>query len=260
MKRRGMSKTKFLLFPVLLFAGIQTQVLAQEVNPPLGEQIYLNTCATGYCHTPGGGAGGGAARLAARGFDLDYITRTVSLGLHETLMQGFASILPAPELQAVIAYVASLNGLSVADAAATAPATPAVVLSPAEERGKALLHDALRGFGRCATCHQVEGSGVPVADPIAVVPGSVRALKRLRTPKVATVHLDRERMPGLVLNQGAARTLFYDLTSAPPVRRNVETGSVTIKPGSRWRHASFIPTYTDAELENILEYLRVVSD
>lgn len=239
----------------LLLSG---QALAQDEILATGKRVYLNTCATGYCHTPDGGAGGGGARLTARGFDLDYITRTVSFGLHETRMLGFSTVLPAEELQAVIAYVASLNGIAAGGVPVVAK--PPVTLSPAAERGKALVHESLRGFNRCAACHEIEGSGVPVADPITTVPESVRDLKRLKTAKVATVRIGKERMPGLVLNQGAARTLFYDLTSTPPVRRNVETATVEIQPGSRWRHADFIRTYSDTELEEILEYLKAVGN
>lgn len=239
----------------LLLSG---QAHAQDEILATGKRVYLNTCATGYCHTPDGGAGGGGARLTARGFDLDYITRTVSFGLHETRMLGFATVLPAEELQAVIAYVASLNGIA-ANGVAVA-AKPPVTLSPAAERGKVLLHAPLRGFNRCATCHEIEGSGVPVADPIVAVPATARDLKRLKTAKVATIRIGKDRMPGLVLNQGAARTLFYDLTSTPPVRRNVETATVEIQHGSRWRHADLIRTYSDAELEEMLEYLRAVGN
>ena len=238
----------------LLALFLSGQAHAEEEVLATGKRVYLNTCATGYCHTPDGGAGGGGARLTARGFNLDYISRTISLGLHETRMLGFANVLPAEELQAVIAYVASLNGIAANGVAVVAK--PPVALSPAAERGKTLLHDALRGFNRCATCHEVAGSGVPVAGPIVAVPASARDLKQLKTAKVATVRIGKERMPGLVLNQGAARTIFYDLTSTPPVRRNVETAAMEIQAGSRWRHADFMRTYSDAGLEEILEYLR----
>jgi cytochrome c5 len=246
---RGVAIASYLLTSLLT-----SQAEAQDEILATGKRVYLNTCATGYCHTPDGGAGGGGARLTARGFDLDYITRTVSFGLHETRMLGFATTLPAEELQAVIAYVASLNGIA-ANGIVVATKPP-VTLSPAAERGKTLLHDPLRGFNRCATCHEIAGSGVPVADPIVTVPASTRDLKRLKTAKVATVRIGKERMPGLVLNQGAVRSLFYDLTSTPPVRRNVETATVEIKPGSRWRHSDFTRVYNDTELEEILEYLR----
>jgi len=225
-----------------------------------GEQVYAVTCATGYCHTLNGGIGGGAPRLAARGFDLDYITRTVTSGVRETRMEGFAARLPDNELQAVITYVASLNGIYTVGQAIT-PALLRVkpVLSPDAMKGKQLLHDSLRAFNRCATCHQVEGSGVPVAEPLSEIPDSAGRLRRLETPTVSTVTVAGDSMPALVLRQGARRTVFFDLTSTPPVRRNVDSSRIEISAGSNWRHSSAITTYSDAELDSILAYLRAVT-
>lgn len=248
---------------LLLSCSISTHVWAQNTEVILehGEKVYVVTCATGYCHTLNGGAGGGAARLAARGFDLDYITQTVSFGLHKTKMLGFAASLPEDELQAVIAYVAALNGIST-NGGIIIPvgAESKPQLSAVASNGKDLLHESLRAFERCATCHQVEGSGVPVADPIDEIPASASVLRRLDTQKIVTITLAGESMPALVLRQGAVRTLFYDLTSAPPVRRNVDSSGITITEGSIWRHSSALGTYTNDELENILVYLRAVVD
>ena len=224
-----------------------------------GEQIYTVTCATGYCHTLQGGAGGGAPRLAARDFNLDYITQTVSYGLHETKMLGFAATLSAEELAAVIAYVASLNGISTDGAPITAAVIqPKPHLSANASQGKQLFHDPLRAFARCATCHRVEDSGVPVAEPLAVIPATAASLRKLATAKIATITIAGDAMPALVLRQGTARTIFYDLTSSPPVRRNVESTSVNIMAGSKWTHSAVINTYSDEELKNILAYLRAV--
>jgi hypothetical protein len=175
-------------------------------------------------------------------------------------MQGFAAVLPEQELQAVIVYVASLNGILTDGTAIAVTGTDNAgpELSPAAVNGKFLLHESLRGFYRCATCHQVEGSGVPVADPITAVPDSVRALQRLPANKLVTARIGKETMPALVLKQGVERTIFYDLTSVPPVRRNVASAVVEISAGSRWRHASVLGTYTNQELGDILEYLRAV--
>ena len=93
------SNTKILIS--LFFSLFVDLACAQAATPTLqqGEQIYAVTCATGYCHTLKGGVGGGAPRLAARDFDLNYITQTVSFGLHDTRMQGFAASLSADQLE-----------------------------------------------------------------------------------------------------------------------------------------------------------------
>jgi hypothetical protein len=60
------------------------------------------------------------------------------------------------------------------------------------------------------------------------------------------------------LSDGKQSTLFYDLTSAPPVERNAQPGSVKFTDESNWRHSSFIGAYNDSELAAILAYLRAV--
>ena len=102
------------------------------------------------------------------------------------------------------------------------------------------------------------GFGIPVAAPLAKVPASAAELKALATPNVKTAAMGGESMPALVLSQGKQGAVFYDLTSAPPVQRNAEPGSVKFTDGSNWRHSSVIGAYDDSELAAILDYLRAV--
>ena len=135
---------------------------------------------------------------------------------------------------AVVAYVATLNGIANPDAGLDGESTGSFgpVLTGEAARGARLFKEAVRGFGRCSTCHEVAGFGISVAHPIAQVPASVAALKALATPDVKTGAMDGESMPVLVLSEGKQSTLFYDLTSAPPVERNAEPGSVKFTDGS----------------------------
>jgi hypothetical protein len=116
--------------------------------------------------------------------------------------------------------------------------------------------EAARSFGRCATCHELGGFGIPVAGPIARVPVSVAALKSVATPNVKTAAVGGESMPALVLSDGKRSAIFYGLTSVPPVERDAEPGSVKFADGSAWRHSSVIGAYSDSELDTILAYLR----
>jgi mono/diheme cytochrome c family protein len=217
-----------------------------------GEQIFATTCATGYCHGARGGPGG-APRLAGRGFDQDYIRGVVARGIPDTGMASFATKLPPPALMAVVAYVATLNGITNPNVETARP-----VISGEAARGAELFRDAVRGFGRCSTCHEMDGFGVPVASPIANVPASAAALKALATPNVKTAAMGNESMPALVLSESKRSTLFYDLTSPPPVQRNAEPGSVKFTEGGNWRHSSAIGAYKDSELDAILTFLRAV--
>jgi len=215
-----------------------------------GEKIFNQTCATGYCHGVKG-ATGGAPRLAARGFDPAYINNTIARGIPGTSMPAFGATLSRSDLTAVAAYVAGLNG--VASSTAQPPAKP---LSPDAARGREFFFEATRSFGRCATCHEIDGIGIPVAAPIATVPASVAALRALATPHVRTATVDGESMPALIIAEGRRGTILYDLTSSPPVQRRLDPGAVKLTDGSSWKHSSATSSYNDAELSPILIYLR----
>jgi mono/diheme cytochrome c family protein len=249
---------KWMAAAIALAVSCQAQNVANVVKQ--GEAVFAKTCATGYCHGVRGGPSG-APRLAARGFDQPYIDKVVRNGVPDTGMASFSTRLSPPDLAAVIAYVATLNGIAnpdvsmdgAADAVSTRP-----TLTGDGARGARLFSEALRGFGRCATCHEVGGFGIPVAAPMAKIPASAAELKALATPDVKTAAMDGESMPVLVLSQGKQAAVFYDLTSAPPVQRNAEPGSVKFTDGSTWRHSSVIAAYNDSELTAILDYLRAV--
>lgn len=243
----------------LLTLGVSA---AQNLNDVLkqGEQVFGKTCGTGYCHGVKGTAGG-APRLAGRHFDQAYIAGVVTRGIPGTAMTSFTTILSRPDLAAVIAYVASLNGImdqNIGGPGAAASLAPEPELTGEAATGARLFKDALRGFGRCSTCHELGGFGISVAAPIGRVPVSAAALKALATPNVKTASMNGESMPTLLLSEGKQETIFYDLTSAPPVERNAEPGAVKLTSGSNWRHASFISAYTDSELSAVLAYLRAV--
>jgi len=225
-----------------------------------GEKVFAQSCATGYCHGARG-TPAGAPRLAGRGFDQTYITNTVLRGLPGTAMPAFGGQLSRADLIAVITYVANLNGianpvisLGPGSPGASSPAEPS--LSTDAERGRALFFDALRGFARCSTCHEVNGVGIPVATPISQIPANPGALRALATREVHTATLDGESMPALIVSQTKMQALFYDLTSVPPVLRSVDPGAFKIADGSSWRHDSVIGSYNDAELASILVFLR----
>jgi len=222
-----------------------------------GADIYNKTCATGYCHGPKG-AQGGAPRLAARGFDEPYISQVVLNGIPGSAMPAFGPTLPFPDLQAVIAYVATLNGLT-PTAVQPPPRGPASRnLPPEAMHGRSLFFAATLGFSRCSTCHQVDSLGMPVAEPIASVPGSVAGLRDLATPHVSNATVAGESFPAIVVSQGGSQTKVYDLTAPPPVLRSFPATGISLKEGSAWRHSSALGSYSDQDLEAILLYLRAV--
>jgi mono/diheme cytochrome c family protein len=222
-----------------------------------GEKVFAQSCATGYCHGAKG-TPAGAPRLAGRGFDQAYITSTILRGLPGTAMPPFGSTLSRTDLMAVISYVAELNGLSnptINLGPGQGTASSESSLPPDAEHGRVLFFDAIRGFARCSTCHEVNGVGIPVATPIAKIPADPAALKALATPDVRTAAVEGEAMPALIVSQGKTRALFYDLTSVPPVLRTVNPSALKVIESSEWRHSAVIRSYDDAELTAILAYL-----
>jgi mono/diheme cytochrome c family protein len=249
---------KWIAAAIALAVSCQAQNVASVVKQ--GEAVFSKTCATGYCHGVGGGPSG-APRLAARGFNQGYIDKVVRNGVSDTGMASFSTRLSPPDLVAVIAYVATLNGIAnpdvSMDGAGEAASTRSTLTGDAA-RGSRLFSEAVRSFGRCSTCHEVGGFGIPVAAPMVKVPGSAAELKALATPDVKTGAMGSETMPVLILSQGKQGAVFYDLTSAPPVQRNAEPGAEKFTDGSNWRHSSVIGAYNDSELAAILDYLRAV--
>jgi mono/diheme cytochrome c family protein len=240
---------------LLLFA-LPVLIPAQDLVKQ-GETVFSKSCATGYCHGARG-ANGGAPRVAARGFDQGFIRNTVTNGVSGTAMPAFGTVLSRADLNAVIAYVASLNGVTNLVGNSGPPGAAIVRLSGDAARGRDLFSDSVRGFARCSTCHEVAGIGIPIATPIAQVPASAVALKALATPQVSTATVGSESMPALVVSKKANAVVFYDLTTPPPVLRTESASAVQIRDGSAWRHASVIGSYNDAELAAILSYLRAV--
>jgi cytochrome c553 len=242
---------------ILSVCGI---VAAQDAASILrqGEEVFAKSCGSAYCHGTRG-AGGGAPRLAARGFDQTYISNTVSRGLPGTSMAAFNTSLSRAELAAVVGYVASLNGITQAGASSPGDAAPNSSLSETARLGHDLFFDSLRGFGRCSTCHEVSGMGIPIASPIAKVPADARSLRSLATPAVKTATLDHRTMPALSISIGSRVVIFYDLTSAPPVQHRAEPGAVVWNNSSDWRHSAFIQAYSDGELTSVLAFLREVT-
>ena len=222
----------FLLSPVLM---------AQP-----GADIFAKTCANGYCHGANG-EGGGAPKLAGRGFDEAYITSVTRAGVPGTAMQGYGTILARPEFNAVVAYVASLNGI-----APRSTEAPVWNLSAAGERGQALFSDPLRGFARCSTCHHVDGVGIAIA-AIKMVPADLR---KIVAADVRSVVAGSDRFPGLVASQGGRRTAVYDLSVVPPVLRTIDSTAVKIGQRAKWEHP--VGSYSDAELAEIRVFLREV--
>lgn len=216
-----------------------------------GADVFARTCATPYCHGSKG-AGGAAPKLAMRGFDEAHIASVTRAGLPGTAMQGYGSTLARADFNAVVAYVASLNGIEPRSGSSNA-AEPK--LPPEATRGRDLFFDSVRGAERCATCHQVQGLGIAIAS-IAKIPSTIAGLREPAMPNVRTARVGADRFPTLIVSEGGKRTVLYDLSILPPVLRTINSSDVGIVDYNAWLHSTVTKTYSDSELASILAFLR----
>jgi mono/diheme cytochrome c family protein len=225
---------------------------AQERMVKRGATIFVATC-TGYCHGANGTAGSSAPALAGRGFDGEYILKTVMYGIPGTAMVAWGQSIPKDDSAAVIEYVKSLNGI-----VSGGNAAPPRKLSGTAEQGRTLFFDSGGELNRCSNCHQVNNSGIAVTRPIANVPADVAALRSLSTPKVINATLNGRTFPALVVSQTREQIKFYDVTTVPAVLVGGPPSAVKIGEPSSWQHSSELGAYSDSDLSAILEFLRAL--
>ncbi len=237
---------RFLLGLLLVSAAVAQGLVNQ------GADVFARTCTTPYCHGPSG-AGGAAPKLSGRGFDEAYIVSVTRAGIPGTAMQGYGSSLPRASLNAVVAYVASLNGIE----SHITPAEPVIALSKDALRGRDLFFDSVRGVNRCATCHQIQSLGIAAA-PIAKIPSNALGLRNVGMPDVKTIRLGADHFPAIIVSEGGRRTVLYDFTSLPPVMRTLDAQSFGVADYNAWSHSTVVKSYSDPELESILVFLREV--
>jgi len=240
----------FVLMPKL--ARPQAPAPNEQEVVKRGEEVFAASC-TGYCHGANGAAGTGAPALANRGFDGNYIFKTVTYGIEGTAMLGWGQRLPKQAYTAVIEYVKSLNGI------VSANDTPPLPLTPTAQHGLDLFSDSAGELTRCSNCHQINGSGVPVAPSIAKVPGDVSALRNLATPGVSSATVNGRSFPAVVVLKNRSQTKVYDLTTVPPVLLSLAPSDVKLSDQSSWKHSSVLGSYSEDELSSILEFLRATA-
>ena len=107
-------------------------------------------------------------------------------------MVSFATTLSRPDLVAVVAYVATLNGISKDPDVGEAQRSSSPALTGEAARGARLFTEAVRSFGRCSTCHEVGSFGIFSGGSYRASAGPCRALKALATPNVKTGMIDGE--------------------------------------------------------------------
>ncbi len=218
-----------------------------------GTAVYNRSCATGYCHGLAGSPGSSAPGLAGRNLPISQITKATLEGVPGTPMPGWKTLLPEPDLKAVIAYVIKLSAEP--PAPVRPPRPPRAAKRPPEiQRGRDLFFDATRGAQRCGTCHVSDGWGTPIGPELKGVTADLKAIvsKNTATAKMKS----GESFPVLLIAQTKEMVRVYDLSSALPVLRTLSPGDVEIVPGSLWTHAAATANYTSEELAAIAPFLK----
>jgi len=246
-------------------------LLAQSaVEPSMvarGQTVFTQNCSVGYCHGVGGAAGRGP-RLRGRNLPKDYLDRVTREGIPSSAMPAWKGRLSEDDIRAVVEYVAVLSAATDAPPpmqpmpAGEGPATARTFNGPREAgRGFALFFDPAQDH--CGVCHSTGGRGIAIAPDLAEAvsksPADAIALIRSTTArKVVRVKVkDGESFPALRSSETKDTVKLYDLTSAPPVLRTLERSEIeSIAADPSWRHNDFVRAYSDAELADIVAYLR----
>jgi mono/diheme cytochrome c family protein len=224
-----------LVFTLFAAGGVARLALSQS---PLadGKQVFAATCASQYCHGPGG-AGGQGPRLIDHPMPADYVSATIRDGHSGTSMPSFKEVLAPAQLNAVVAYVLSLSPATPATARQDfEPSTLPVSVGresgiPAE--GAQVFFDATR-LSSCRTCHTYHDRGGPLGVDLASVPESAEqvlaSITRARVgsrdyPVVTITTVSGEKLTGIRGTETADTLQVFDV-ALPPVRRSFQKSKI----------------------------------
>jgi putative heme-binding domain-containing protein len=119
---------------------------------------------------------------------------------------------------------------------------------------------------RCATCHQLGKDGTAVGPDLAKLArlsprAIVISINSTRTVYTQEVTLKARRtFPGMVAAEKDGKVKIYDLSKTPPEELNLDKSEVySIKDNSSWRHPPESKAYSDAQLADVIAYIRWVA-
>ena len=134
------------------------------------------------------------------------------------------------------------------------------------ERGRQWFLHSSKGTA-CATCHALEGNGTAVGPDLTRLAsvigprGLVMTIQMTVTAYVQDVELRNGRhFPGIQKQKVGDVLEIYDLSKTPAVLLSVKAADVaSMKANTKWTHPPASAGYTDAELADIIAYLKFVS-
>jgi mono/diheme cytochrome c family protein len=251
MPREQTITTLLAWFVVAAVSALGNRAYAQaEIR--VGREVYERSCATQYCHGAKGSAGGAPA-IAGRGRTVESLSHIIREGVPNTAMPGWEDSLSVEEVEAVIAYAASLQHVQAAGEEQPLDPNRAWLSHP----GRELFFDSNR-ITPCGSCHRFDGLGLAVAPSFkGRFAGGASSLRDLTSDLVVTVASPGEAAFIAIAASGKVDApRWYDLTKELPVLRTFDADEVSVSKGSSWSHAGSLGSYSDEDLKVILDFLR----
>jgi len=147
----------------------------------------------------------------------------------------------------------------------TFPALSADIPEQAARGQKIFLDQA--NATHCATCHQLGKDGTAVGpdltklarlSPRAIVI-SINSSRTVYAQEV-TLKSPRQQFPAMVAAEKDGKVKIYDLSKTPPAELNVEKSEIySIKDNASWRHPPEATGYSEAQLADVIAYIRWVA-
>jgi len=129
-------------------------------------------------------------------------------------------------------------------------------------RGKKIFFDAEQK-AHCGTCHQLNKAGLAVGPDISKLarlsPRAILiAMMSSRTMYAKEIELkSAEKFPAMVVSETATEVKLFDLSKLPPEAKTLPKAEVqSIKDNSTWKHPPESTGYTDAQLADVIAFIR----
>jgi mono/diheme cytochrome c family protein len=134
------------------------------------------------------------------------------------------------------------------------------------DRGRQWFLHSSKGLA-CATCHSLEGQGNSIGPDLTRLAGAigprglVATIRMKGTAYVVEITLGNGRsFPGIQKEKNGDVLDIYDLSKVPAVLLKIKSDDVmSMKAGPRWTHPPVSAGYTEAELADIIAYLKFVA-
>tara|TARA_B100000686_G_scaffold190013_1_gene196692 strand:- start:100 stop:1044 length:945 start_codon:yes stop_codon:yes gene_type:complete len=221
-----------------------------------GQVLFARNCSVGYCHGKGGRAGRGP-RLRGKEFSSDYLREVIEKGIPNSAMRSWGDRLARDEIHSIVSFIKALSNLQQNDpdpvfgggrfTSVNGPTVgrvdqvESILSAPSEivgdvERGRALFFDAGDRYN-CAHCHTIDGRGTKIGPDLGRLNSAPyqMLIRDILLPNVFVVPEGRivemvttrgDSMEVIRLGETETRVKVFDITTLPPVKRNIKKATI----------------------------------